>query len=59
MAAGEEMVGDQVEVDVFYISFKWSHMLGCYKVDGGWLELQTQRTEQVVPHVFTMSYSVI
>lgn len=41
VTTGEEVVGDQAEGDVVHMSFNWSHMFGCDKVDGGRLELQT------------------
>lgn len=49
MTAGEEVVGDQAEGDVVHMSFNWSHMFGCYKVDGGRQELQTGQTDSGVP----------
>lgn len=50
MTAGEEVVGDQAEVDVVHISFKWSHMLGCDEVDGGRLELQREQHNRKLIH---------
>lgn len=46
MTTGEEVVGDQAEVEVLLLSLKRTHMFGCDKVDGGRLELRRGGTAQ-------------